>query len=107
MTTNYNTYCTNWGCFRGYYRDDIDNGWPSWRPAPNRFMPPVSQIGIGLPQEGPIGQLKAPPLWHYTVPQNQESIMSLCGSAGCGPITIPVSSATYPGIDNPNRECVP
>lgn len=93
VRNDYNIFCTNMGCFRGYRRDDIDNGWPNWEMTPLKIVSANATYQIGLPQYGKQGQLKAPPLWHYTIPQNQELQTSFCGPAGCGPIVIPSYSS--------------
>ena len=40
---------------------------------------------VGTPHVSPQGQLRAPPLWHYTVPQSAADVAAMCGPAGCGP----------------------
>lgn len=148
----YNTYCTNWGCYDGVRRDDIDNGWPTWQqwPAWQQWSAgagicsateadraddcsqlaqpgqPGQKTGTGgaqctQPAQGPAacnadlsattsgvapgsgfvgapnlssqGYLRAPPLWHYTVPQSAAAVAAVCGPAGCGPPQIPVWAA--------------
>ena len=59
-------YCTSFGCFSNFHRDDWDNGWPGW---PNGRPCPTTR--------------RAPPLWQYTVPQSQANVDALCGPAGC------------------------
>ena len=87
----YNVFCTKWGCFAGVRRDDVDNGWPAWPAWPD--APCFASGPIGAPSVGCDGVLRAPPRWHYTVPQDQGALMATCGPAGCGPVLLPVRSA--------------
>ena len=85
----YNTYCTSWGCHDGVWLDDVDNGWPSRIPGGccgGGCSSAASCTGVvGTPNVSAQGRLRAPPLWHYTVPQSAQALAGTCGPAGCPP----------------------
>ena len=100
MNSNrYNIYCTNFGCFQGIARDDIDNGWPTWNPL-DPSLCHATLPGVALTPG------VAPPLWTYTVPQGNALQSSYCGPRGCGPMQLPIVSPT--GFWNQRHNyCIP
>lgn len=93
MVDQYNRYCTSQGCFEGVWRDDLDNGWPSWCGAWADGCCSAGTGYVGTPQVSCDGRLRPPPHWHYTIPQSQAQLDAACGPRGCGPVQFPVWSA--------------
>ncbi len=106
----YNAFCTNWGCFQGTWRDDVDSGWPSWGPpgcaygANGSIVCTPAVPWIGAPTTDGHGRLAAPPLWHYTMPQDASRLPANCGPAGCGPVrSAPWSMSSGSPLTDPLR----
>jgi len=75
--SSYNVYCTQWGCTQGVFRDDVDNGWPSWQNAVFTPQPVVNGSFAFRPQEYP---------WRYLQSDARPQAGSFCGPHGCGPV---------------------